>query len=114
MPKIVGASTLRMNGTRTLGLWLVACVLGLAGCQSMIRPINPPLKHVDSGGSDEMTRQGQSTAQSGTYVILAFSGGGTRAAAGRIIADSPDFKRLLEDVGGRIVDAPVAAPRDPR
>jgi NTE family protein len=37
-----------------------------------------------------------------------------RAAAGRIIADSPEFQRLLQDVGGKVVAAfggPSAAPR---
>jgi NTE family protein len=33
-----------------------------------------------------------------------------RAAAGTIIADSPEFKRLLKDVGARIVPAPVGIP----
>ena len=34
-----------------------------------------------------------------------------RAAAGTIIMDSPEFKRLLKDVGARIVaDPPAAAP----
>ena len=33
-----------------------------------------------------------------------------RAAGGAIIRDSPEFKRLLKDLGARIVDAP-AAPR---
>ena len=29
-----------------------------------------------------------------------------RAAAGTIIADSPEFKRLLKDVGGALIPAP--------
>ena len=33
-----------------------------------------------------------------------------RAAAGRIITDSPDFQRLLRDVGAKIVEAPKPAP----
>ena len=35
-----------------------------------------------------------------------------RAAAGTIIMDSPEFKRLLKDVGARIVDTapPAKAP----
>ncbi|MFO1315516.1 MAG: patatin-like phospholipase family protein [Burkholderiales bacterium] len=33
-----------------------------------------------------------------------------RAAAGKILLDSPDFKALVKDVGARIVEAPPAAP----
>ena len=33
-----------------------------------------------------------------------------RAAAGRIIADSPDFQRLLKDIGARLVEVPKTAP----
>ena len=33
-----------------------------------------------------------------------------RAAAGAIIQDSPEFKRLVKDVGGRIVVYPEAIP----
>ena len=34
-----------------------------------------------------------------------------RAAAGRIILDSPDFQRLLKDVGARIVDPAAVKPK---
>ena len=34
-----------------------------------------------------------------------------RAAAGTIIVDSPEFKRLLKDAGGTLVPASAAAPR---
>ena len=33
-----------------------------------------------------------------------------RAAAAKIMLDSPDFQRLLRDIGARIVDAPAAPP----
>ena len=32
-----------------------------------------------------------------------------RAAAGKIIVASPEFQRLLKDVGARVVDAPSAS-----
>jgi NTE family protein len=32
-----------------------------------------------------------------------------RAAAGTIIMDSPEFKRLLKDVGAKVVTGPSAA-----
>ena len=33
-----------------------------------------------------------------------------RAAAGTIIMDSPEFQRLLKDVGARMVDSPAVKP----
>jgi NTE family protein len=33
-----------------------------------------------------------------------------RAAAGRILQESPDFQRLLKDVGVRVLDKPLRAP----
>jgi len=33
-----------------------------------------------------------------------------RAAAGKIILDSPDFQRLLKDAGATIVEPPAAKP----
>jgi NTE family protein len=70
-----------MVAARNFGWLLIALCLGLAGCQSMTRQVNLPLKQVDPGNALALGRQGQSTAQSETLVILAFSGGGTRAAA---------------------------------
>jgi NTE family protein len=35
-----------------------------------------------------------------------------RAAAGTIISDSPEFKRLVKDVGGSIIAAPAGATRN--
>jgi hypothetical protein len=62
-------------------LWATACaaLLGLAGCAS--RPINTPITQVDpNGGYTFQTRQKHFKNQD-TLVVLAFSGGGTRAAA---------------------------------
>ncbi|MGJ7506470.1 hypothetical protein [Variovorax sp. GT1P44] len=36
-----------------------------------------------------------------------------RAAAGTIIMDSPEFKRLVKDVGGSIIAAPPGTTRNP-
>jgi len=61
--------------------WATACaaLLGLAGCAS--RPVNPPITQVDpNGGYTFQTRQKHFKSQD-TLVVLAFSGGGTRAAA---------------------------------
>jgi NTE family protein len=62
-------------------LWATACaaLLGLGGCAS--RPVNPPITQVDpNGGYTFQTRQKHFKSQD-TLVVLAFSGGGTRAAA---------------------------------
>lgn len=59
--------------------WAVACVLLASGCAT--RPVNPPLAVADaSAGYRFETRQAQ-TRDKENLVILAFSGGGTRAAA---------------------------------
>jgi NTE family protein len=64
---------------RVLAALVSAAMLGLAGCAS--RPVNPPLTqaHAD-GGYIFQTRQKHFRSQD-TLVVLAFSGGGTRAAA---------------------------------
>jgi len=61
-----------------VGLGLAA-LLGLAGCAT--RPVNPPITQVDpDGGYTFQTRQKHFKSQD-TLAVLAFSGGGTRAAA---------------------------------
>ena len=62
-------------------LWAIAfaTLLGFAGCAS--RPVNPPITQVDpNGGYTVQTRQKHFKSRD-TLVVLAFSGGGTRAAA---------------------------------
>jgi NTE family protein len=68
-----------MSTVRTLAALASVALLGLAGCAS--RPVNPPLTqaHAD-GGYIFQTRQKHARGQD-TLVVLAFSGGGTRAAA---------------------------------
>ncbi len=53
--------------------------LVLAACAS--RPINPPLTHVDPAHVEVIGRPSPIAEDNDTLVILAFSGGGTRAAA---------------------------------
>ena len=62
------------------GLWtaLLAALL-LSACAT--RPINPPVAHVADDKVYNFERKGQNEAQTKTLVALAFSGGGTRAAA---------------------------------
>ena len=61
-------------------LLLLAALLLLGGCAS--RPVNPPITQTDPRtGYRFETRQAVSTSSKDNLVILAFSGGGTRAAA---------------------------------
>jgi NTE family protein len=71
-----------MRPTRTLALGVATlAVLMLAGCGAT-RPINPPLEKYDRAtGYRYDTRPRQPDNAPTTLVILAFSGGGTRAAA---------------------------------
>src|SRR5262245_8578414 len=58
---------------------LLASFLALAGCAT--RPVNPPLERYDPSQPLVIGRPGQTAIQRENIVILAFSGGGTRAAA---------------------------------
>lgn len=62
----------------TCSLALAAAAL-LAGCAT--RPVNPPLAHFDAGKVYRFDRQDQDPEDRANLVILAFSGGGTRAAS---------------------------------
>jgi NTE family protein len=97
---------MHLANTRVLAALASAALLGLAGCAS--RPANPPLTqpHAD-GGYIFQTRQKHSKSQD-TLVVLAFSGGGTRAAAfsygvleylQKTVVASPSGERL------RLIDA---------
>ena len=66
-----------MRSLKFAGLILAACIL--IGCAT--RPINPPVEHIPPGKAYSFERQGQTERQSKNLVVLAFSGGGTRAAA---------------------------------
>jgi NTE family protein len=68
-----------MNQSRGISLSLLALLLLLGGCAT--RPVNPPIKEVDANtGYTFQTRQKHFKSQD-NLVVLAFSGGGTRAAA---------------------------------
>ena len=68
-----------MNRSRGISLSLLALLLLLGGCAT--RPVNPPIKEVDAEtGYTFQTRQKHFKSQE-NLVVLAFSGGGTRAAA---------------------------------
>ncbi len=68
-----------MNNLRTFLPAALAALLGLGGCATA--PINPPITHADpTAGYRFQTREQYARDQEG-IVVLAFSGGGTRAAA---------------------------------
>ena len=68
-----------MSGTRILFAILLIALLGLAGCAT--RPVNPPLTRADPNtGYTFQTRMPHFKSKE-NLVVLAFSGGGTRAAA---------------------------------
>ena len=58
---------------------IAVILLMLAGCAT--RPINPPTAHYDPDKAYRIERQSENAEDNATMVILAFSGGGTRAAA---------------------------------
>ncbi|HTP97787.1 MAG TPA: patatin-like phospholipase family protein [Casimicrobiaceae bacterium] len=57
----------------------IAAAILLGGCAT--RPVNPPLTNYDPGKAYRIERPSESAEDNATLVILAFSGGGTRAAA---------------------------------
>jgi NTE family protein len=70
-----------MTRLRLFSLLGLASLVLLEGCAT--RPVNPPIKQVDPGAGYRFeTRQAQARSNNKeTLVVLAFSGGGTRAAA---------------------------------
>jgi NTE family protein len=91
-------------------LWPVvfAALLVLGGCAT--RPVNPPIEHVDPGNGYRFETRLPYFKDPETLVILAFSGGGTRAAAfsygvleflrrTEIVSANGEKVRLLDAVG---------------
>lgn len=84
--------------------WIAACVLLVSGCAS--RPINPPIAQSDPGSGYRFETRHAQVKDKDTLVILAFSGGGTRAAA--FSYGVLEYLRRTEVVGprgrGRLID----------
>jgi NTE family protein len=68
-----------MTNPRFLRAAACVALLGLAGCAS--RPVNPPLAQVDPNGGYTFQTREKHFKNRDTLVVLAFSGGGTPAAA---------------------------------
>jgi NTE family protein len=60
-------------------LLVFALLVMLGGCAT--RPINPPIAHTDPGTGYRLVTRPQYSTDNENVVVLAFSGGGTRAAA---------------------------------
>jgi len=58
---------------------LVVSIIVLAGCAT--RPVNPPIEHFDPKTTYTLERPSENPEDRQNLVLLAFSGGGTRAAA---------------------------------
>jgi NTE family protein len=68
-----------MNGLRSLLPAAFAALVALGGCAS--RPVNPPIAQVDPDKGYTFQNRQRHFKNNENLVILAFSGGGTRAAA---------------------------------
>ncbi len=68
-----------MSASRVVSLSIAALLLLLSGCAT--RPVNPPITHVDADSGYRFQTRQQHFKSQDNLVILAFSGGGTRAAA---------------------------------
>ena len=84
-------------------LWGVIAALVLAGCAAT-RPINAPIDKVDPRGGYRYETRHQFQGDNDTLVVLAFSGGGTRAAAFSF-GVLEELRRTELDVNGRKVQA---------
>src|SRR5437763_12288355 len=67
--------------TRLRAPFLVALMLAIGGCATAPRPVNPPIKETDPRAGYRFEARQALQKDKQTLVVLAFSGGGTRAAA---------------------------------
>ena len=97
-----------MTRLRMLSLLVLASLLLLVGCAH--RPINPPITHADPNAGYRFVTRPQYSTDNENLVILAFSGGGTRAAAfsygvleflrnTEVVGPKGKKSRLLDHVG---------------
>jgi NTE family protein len=105
-PSRVTPRTMPIAMTRLLATLAGAALLALAGCAS--RPVNPPLAQAHADGGYVFQARLKHFKSQDTLVVLAFSGGGTRAAAfsygvleylRRTVVVAPDGSKL------RLLDA---------
>ena len=98
----------QMNGQCKWLLAVLVSILLLGGCAS--RPVNPPIEKVDSDSGYRFVSRQTHFRNQETLVVLAFSGGGTRAAAfsyglleflrkTQILRANGEKVRLIDSVG---------------
>ena len=96
-----------MNRLRMRLPWVLSAMLGLGGCATA--PINPPMTHADPTAGYRFQTRHLYARNKEDIVVLAFSGGGTRAAAfsygvlealrdTEVIEEDGQAKRLLDSV----------------
>src|SRR3954471_13992503 len=68
-----------MRGPMRKAVSILASAVLLCGCVQ--RPVNPPIKGVEKNASYEFEHLERNRGMQDDLVVLAFSGGGTRAAA---------------------------------
>jgi NTE family protein len=97
-----------MRRTPIASWMLFALCLLVSGCAT--RPVNPPISQIDSAGGYRYLTRPQYSTDNENLVILAFSGGGTRAAAfsygaleflrnTTLVDSTGNRSRLLDHVG---------------
>ena len=78
-PGVASTTTMKTKRTTLTAAAALAAMLALGGCAT--RPVNPPIAKVDPAGGYRFETQAAKHEGKPSLVILAFSGGGTRAAA---------------------------------
>jgi NTE family protein len=99
---------LDLGRCNALHMLVAAALLALGGCAT--RPVNPPITHADPAAGYRLATRQANFKNPETLVILAFSGGGTRAAAfsygvleflrrTEIVRANGEKQRLLDAIG---------------
>ena len=81
---------------------LILLLVSLAGCSTILPPGNKAITRVDEGGGYRMDAARERVLQEQNIVLLAFSGGGTRAAA-MSYGVMQELRDTLIDVDGKSV-----------
>ena len=108
LPRETSAKTREVRFRTGLSAAITASLLMVGGCAT--RPINPPIQQADAGSGYRFETRQAEVKDKDALVILAFSGGGTRAAAfsygvldflrrTEIVAPNGAKFRLIDSIG---------------